>query len=105
MFERLRKVLRESFVGAIALGWVFAQGILHFAYVFSAPVASGVNRRAYHLEWQDRPTISTRFSLYDALPELVKAFSLLLVGYLVLRWLFYKPLPPETAELPPEKSA
>jgi hypothetical protein len=37
MFERLKKTLVKSFVGAIALGWVFAQGILHFAYVCSAP--------------------------------------------------------------------
>jgi hypothetical protein len=35
MLELLKKVLVNSFVGAIALGWVFAQDILHFAYVFS----------------------------------------------------------------------
>jgi hypothetical protein len=30
MFKRLKKTLVESYVGAIGLGWLFAQGILHF---------------------------------------------------------------------------
>ncbi len=104
MLERLKKVLVNSFVGAIALGWLFAQGILHFAYVFSAPVAGWLTRREYH-GMVDRATISTGFSLQDALPELVRSLSLLLVGYLLLRWLYYKPLQPETRESRPEQSA
>jgi hypothetical protein len=32
------------------------------------------------------------FSMQDALPELVKSFALVLVGYLLLRWLYFKPL-------------
>ena len=47
MFERLKRALGTSFVGAIALGWVFAQGILHFAYIFTAPVAGWLMRREY----------------------------------------------------------
>jgi hypothetical protein len=95
MLERLRKVLVESFVGAIALGWVFSQAILHFAYIFSAPVAGWAARRAYQ-GMLNRAT--TGFSLQEALPELVKSISLLLIGYLLLRWLYYKPFEPETSE-------
>ena len=95
MLERLRKVLVESFVGAIALGWVFSQSILHFAYIFSAPVAGWVARREYQ-GMLNRPT--TGFSLQEALPELVKSISLLLIGYLLLRWLYYKPFEPETSD-------
>jgi hypothetical protein len=91
MLERLKRALVNSFVGAIALGWLFAQGILHFAYVFSAPVAGWLTRREYH-----GMVVSTGFSLQDALPELVRSVSLLLVGYLLLRWLYYKPIESET---------
>ncbi len=87
MFERFRSVLVSSFVGAIALGWVFAQAILHFAYIFSAPVAGWLTRREYH-GVVDRAYAG--FSLHDALPELAKSVSLLVVGYGLLRWLYYK---------------
>ena len=96
MLEKLKKTLVNSFIGAIALGWVFAQGILHFAFVFSAPLAGWVTRREYG-GITDRP-IPTGFSLQDALPELVRAISLLLVGYVLLRWLYYRPIQPETTE-------
>jgi hypothetical protein len=101
MLERLRKGLVRSFVGAIALGWVFAQGILHFAYVFSAPIAGWLTRREYR-GIVDHAAMG--FSLRDALPELVKSISLLVVAYLLLRWLYYKPLEPETREAVPEQS-
>src|SRR5882757_7751423 len=100
MLERLRSVLVNSFVGAIALGWVFAQAILHFAYVVSAPVAGWVTRRVYHQMTLDRTTTPTAFSLQDALPELVRSVSLLLVGYVLLRWLYYKPSEADTRDSP-----
>ena len=92
MLERLRKALVSSFVGAITLGWVFAQGILHFTYIFSAPIVGWLTRREYR-GMVDR--VNTGFSLHDALPELAKSVSLLLIGYFLLRWLYYKPLPLE----------
>jgi hypothetical protein len=105
MLERLKKVLVNSFVGAIALGWVFAQGILHFAYFFSAPVAGWLTRREYHEMTLDRTTTPTAFSLQDALPELARSVSMLLVGYVLLRWLYYKPSEPDTRELGSEQSS
>jgi len=36
---RLKQALIESYVGAIALGYLFAQGILHFVTIFASPVA------------------------------------------------------------------
>ena len=103
MLERLKKVLVSSFVGAIAPGWVFAQGILHFAYVFSAPVASWLTRRQYHgIAGSD--TTFTSFSFKDALPELIRSLLLLLTGYVLLRWLYYKPLESEASDSRPSKS-
>jgi hypothetical protein len=103
VLKRLRKVLVESFVGAIALGWLFAQGVLHFAYIFSAPVAGWLTRREYRAI-AERMNSSTSFSLQDALPELVRSFSLLVVAYLLLRWLYYRPVAPESTEPQPQQS-
>lgn len=97
MFKKLRKALVTSFVGAIALGWLFAQGVLHFAYVFISPLTSWLARREYGAI-TDRAPISAAFSLQDALPELARSASLLLLGYVLLRWLYFKPLELETAQ-------
>jgi hypothetical protein len=104
MFERLKAVLVKSFVGAIALGWLFAQSVLHFAYVFSAPIAGWLTRREVH-GLTDRAVTSTAFSLQDSLPELVRSFSLLLVAYLLLRWLYFNPIESQTAESSSEQGA
>jgi hypothetical protein len=50
-------------------------------------------------------TTPTGISLQDALPELVRSFSLLLVGYCLLRWLYFKPLEKQPTEPGPEQSA
>jgi hypothetical protein len=97
MFERVRKTLVKSFVGTLALGWIFAQGILHFAYIFSTPVAGWLTRREYR-GLVERPELARGFSLQDALPESARSFSLLVVGYFLLRWLYFKPLEQEPTE-------
>lgn len=96
---RLKKALVESFVGAIALGWLIAQGILHFANMFSAPFAGWLTRREYRT-LMHQPVGPIGPSFQDALPELAKSAALLIVGYLLLRWLYFKPI----AELPSESN-
>jgi hypothetical protein len=71
MFERLKNILVSSYIGTIALGWIFAQGILHFAYIFSAPVVGWMTRREYR-GLMEHATV-TGFTLRDSLPELVKS--------------------------------
>jgi hypothetical protein len=92
-----------SFVGAIALGWLFAQGIWSFANIFSAPIAGWLARRAYG-DFVERSNTPTGLSLHDAVPELVRCVSLLLVGYFLLRWLYFTPLDQETTESGAEQS-
>jgi hypothetical protein len=36
MFERLKQSVVESYIGAIALGWLLAQSLVHFANIFTA---------------------------------------------------------------------
>ncbi len=89
MFERLKEALVESFVGAVALGWLFAQGLLHFAYVFTAPFAGWISRQEYFAFAAVKT--SPGFLLRDSLLELGRSSALLLLGYVLLRWLYFKP--------------
>jgi hypothetical protein len=96
MLKRLKKAFVESFVGAIALGWLFAQGILHFANSFAAPFAGWITRWEYR-GLSNSATLPSGFLFRDALPELVRSFLELLMGYVLLRWLYFKPLSTHTA--------
>lgn len=90
MFKRLKRALVSSYVGTIAVGWIFAQGILHFAYVFSAPIISWIARNEYR-GIMEQSTLKG-FALRDGLPDLVRSIALLVLGYLLLRWLYFGPL-------------
>jgi hypothetical protein len=94
MFKELKKTLVESYVGAIGLGWLFAQGILHFAFVFTGPLAGWMSRSEY-FGLTGRASASPGFLLKDAVLELARSASLLLLGYVLLRWLYFKPLEKE----------
>jgi hypothetical protein len=98
MFERLRRTLVETFVGAIALGYLLAQGILHFVNIFTSPVTGWVTRNEYR-EMMPRTASSAGFPFQLALPELIRFFLLLLVWYVLLRWLYFKPIKNESSEL------
>jgi len=90
MFKRLKEALVSSYVGTVALGWIFSQAILHFVYVFSAPITSWIARDEY------RGIIAQStvkgFMFRDGLPELVRSIALLIIGYLFLRWLYFGPV-------------
>ena len=91
MLDRLKRALVETYVGAIALGYLFAQAILHFVNTFASPVAGWISRKQYG-GLVEHTTALPGFSLQDALPELVRFSLLLLVWYALLRWLYVKPL-------------
>ncbi len=102
MLKPLKEALVSSYVGAIGLGWLFGQGLLHVAFIFSAPVAGWLMRREYG-PLMGRANNMRGFSPQDALPELVKSLSLLLVGYLLLRWLYFPPLAVESSRSDSDK--
>jgi hypothetical protein len=105
MFERLKQSLVESYVGAIALGWLFAQAILHCANIFAAPIVGWVSRSEYRRFADHSVGFPSNLMLRDSLPELAKSCSLLLLGYVLLRWLYFKPIEKRgpTPELNPEQ--
>lgn len=105
MFERLKRALVESYVGAIALGWLLTTGILDFVSIFSSPVQGWVSRN--EILSISHTTGAVGLQLQDALPELIKAVSVLLVWYVLFRWLYYNPVKLSSSEraTSPEQSA
>jgi hypothetical protein len=106
MFDRLKRALVESFVGAIALGYVLAQCTLHLVNVFSWPVSGWLRRNEYR-EIAPHTTTFADVLLRYALPEFVNFFLLLLVWCILLRWLYFTPVKKETSEpaAKPEQAA
>jgi hypothetical protein len=86
LVKRFKRILVESFVAAIALGWIFAQAILHFANIFSTPLASWLSRKEYRMV--SNVNVSPEFRVSDALPEVARAVALFIVAGLLLRWLY-----------------
>jgi hypothetical protein len=82
--------LVDSYVGAIGLGYVLVQGVLYFVNIFISPVASWISRNQYG-ELVARANYSTAFSLKDGLLELIRFALLLLVWFVLLRWLYLGP--------------
>jgi hypothetical protein len=97
MLKRFKRAVVESFVGAIALGYVLAQAILHFVNIFASPVAGWVSRKQYGGLLPNTAPLPG-FSLKDALPEVVRFFLLLLVWFVLLRWLYFGSLEKETSK-------
>ncbi len=91
MLNKLRKTLVESYVGTIALGYLLAECVLHFSYVFSAPVARWIAEGEYRtLTPNANPSVAN--PLRFALPELIRFVLLVLVWYGLVRWLYGRPM-------------
>lgn len=89
MLNQIKKVLVETYIGCIALGWLLAQTIMQLVNIFSAPVARWMARNEYRKFAQQVPVPA--FSLQDAIPEVIRFVLFLLIWYLLFRWLYYKP--------------
>jgi hypothetical protein len=97
MVDRFKQAVVDSFIGAIALGYAFAQGIFYFVNIFASPVAGWVSRKQYGGLVRQTASLPG-FSLQDALPDAVRFVVLLLVWVILLRWLYFKPLKKEIPE-------
>jgi hypothetical protein len=104
MVDRLKRALVESFVGAIALGYLLAEVVLYFVRVFTSPVTVWAERNLF------RGLVPGTTSFSD--PPLRAVASpatgfviLLLVWYLLVRWLYFTPLKEERPEPNPEQAS
>ena len=91
MLEKLRTTLVDSYVGAIALGYLLAQGILSFVGIFSSPAAGWLTRHEIRALTERTATPSNWPLGYYAMPELIRTVVLLSVWYVLFRWLYFKP--------------
>jgi len=97
MLERLKTALVhiktalvDSFVGAIALGSLFAYGIMRFVDIFIEPITHWITQRQY---WgmSNHNSAPPPFPYQFAFTNLLTSAILLLVAYGLLRWLYYPP--------------
>ena len=101
MFERLKMALVKSFVGAIGLGYLLAQCVLHFVGIFASPIAAWISRNDYRAIMPNGAALAG-LSFKDALPDLSRFVVLSLVWYLLMRWLYFTH--PRTAASEPAPS-
>ena len=94
MLDNLKRALVESYVGAIALGYLLARSILHFVNIFASPVMGWVTRNEYR-EMMPNMSLLSHSPLEYAVPELVRFALLLAIWYVLLRWLYLKPFKQE----------
>lgn len=100
MLERLKRTLVDSLIGAIALGYLLAIDILRFVDIFVSPVEAWVKRSEFP-EVIGHSHASSGFPFRYALLQLASFLMLLLVWYLLFRWLYFKPFKKENSELVP----
>lgn len=91
MLERLRRVLVESFVGVIGLGYLLAETVLYFVNIFSAPLGQWAMRRLYPGLAAERE-IANRFPFEAAVPQAVACLILLLIWCALFYWLYFPSL-------------
>jgi hypothetical protein len=101
MFDPLKRILVESFIGAIALGYLLAEVALYFGSVFTTPLATWITRQAFP-GLMPRANEAPGFPFQTALPPLFSSVVLLLIWYLLLRWLYFTPPKTQAPEPAPE---
>jgi hypothetical protein len=74
-----------------------AQGILAFVSIFTAPVGSWVTRNDFRTLGSSTTTFGG-FPFQDALPRAAEFLLILLVWYVLFRWLYFKPWPSPDAD-------
>jgi hypothetical protein len=96
MLERLKRTLVETYIGAIALGYLLAQAVLQFANTFASPLQlwATQNELAGIAPGNSRPNGILLYTL----GHFADFLALLLVWYLLFRWLYFKPFQKEEPE-------
>lgn len=89
MIERLKRALTESYIGAIALGWLLAQDIMQLVDALAAPLGEWTAHREY-------PKLTeiaggTGGSFEQSLPGLVRFLLILVIWYALVWWLYFRP--------------
>jgi hypothetical protein len=100
MLEQVKRILVDSFIAGIGLGYLLAQIILYFINIFTSPVSLWIARMIF-----PDATASRRFPLEAALPQVIAFALLLALWYVLLRWLYLTPLGEQTTAPKAEPTA
>lgn len=95
MFKRLKRALVESYVGAIALGYLLAESVLYLINVVAAPETAWAQQQ-YRAGLPGHVSWATLAQTY-ALDSLVKFIILLALWYILLRWLYFEKPPKQSS--------
>jgi hypothetical protein len=88
MLERFKTALVDSYVVAIALGWLFAMGITRFVGIFIEPITVWMTRRqSWSIYSSNSPSPALPFQLVFS--QLLTSAAYLLIVDGLLRWLYY----------------
>jgi mannose/fructose/N-acetylgalactosamine-specific phosphotransferase system component IID len=92
MLERIKKALVESFVGAIVVGVLIANGIVNLVTSITTPLTEWVNLRFQEQQSSTFfPPQYLQFLLRHLIQQLIGAALFLLIAFLLLRWLYIEP--------------
>jgi len=104
MFDRIKRVLVKSFIGAIALGYLLAEIARYFVNIFTAPLLAWTTRR--YFRGVIPSTVTSPHPTLEALIAPAVAFVLLLsLWYILLRWLYFTPVVEESTTANPETTS
>jgi hypothetical protein len=94
MADRLKRVLVESFIGAIGLGYMLAEVVFYFVNIFTSPFSTWAARNLYRAIAPGTGASPASYLQAAASPA-IGFVLLLLVWYLLLRWLYFTPIKKE----------
>lgn len=89
MLKRWKRTLVETYVGAIALGYLFAEAVLRLANIFAWPLADWTTHKEVP-EFMHGAS-ARALLLRDVLTQSVAFLLLFLLWYVLFRWLYLKP--------------
>jgi hypothetical protein len=91
MLNRLKAALVNSYVGAIATGWLLGEGLYSLAGVLTRPIELWYLARFYHQLIPSEISVPSHgLSIAGALTDLLGAVVRLLIAFLLLRWLYWE---------------
>jgi len=91
MIKRLKRALTESYIGAIALGWLLAQDIMQLVNALATPLGDWATRREYpKMAEIAGGVVGSSFEL--ALPGVVRFLLILVIWYTLVQWLYLGPV-------------
>ena len=95
MLERVKELLVESFVGAIALGLLLSNAIVRLANGLTMPMTNWLVRTQFQ-GFPNRPP--QPLTLREGGPELIRAFVLFVIWGALFYWLYFTRVPEDSPE-------